>query len=98
MSTINREYRFLPAAGERDYSIARELFIEYANTLNFKLCFQDFDKELAQLNRMYNMPYGGIILVKDNNSDEFIGCVVIRKFEENIAELKRVYIREIRRH
>lgn len=41
---------------------AKQLFIEYARSLNFSLCFQDFDKELAGLPGDYVPPSGRLIL------------------------------------
>ncbi|MEI6455677.1 MAG: GNAT family N-acetyltransferase [bacterium] len=90
-------YQLIKATTENEYVAARELFIEYAKTLNFNLCFQNFDAELAELHIMYHEPPGGIFLVKDVGTGEFVGCAGIRKFGDGIAELKRMYIREAHR-
>jgi putative acetyltransferase len=70
---------------------ARELFLEYANTLNFSLCFQNFDEELATLPGHYAPPKGRLFL------GEFEGhlaaCVALRGLDEKICEMKRLYLR-----
>ena len=45
---------------------------------------------------MYAEPFGGIILCKIEK--EFITCVAIRKIEENIAELKRMFVQPAYQH
>ena len=74
-----------------EYKQAALLFKEYAAWLNIDLSFQHFDDELLELKVMYANPNGGIMLCK--NEDEFIGCVAIRKIDNNIAELKRMFIK-----
>ena len=74
-----------------DYEIARLLFKEYADAINIDLSFQHFDEELNDIKSMYSFPWGGIFLAKNEN--EFVGCVAIRKFDNEIAELKRMFVK-----
>jgi len=81
---------YIQAVSQEHYQAAAFLFKEYAEWLNINLSFQHFDEELQQLQNMYTLPHGGIILCRDKHI--FIGCVGIRKITEEIAELKRMYV------
>lgn len=81
----------LEARTKKQISEAKSLFLEYAKSLNFDLCFQDFDKELDSLPGDYSPPEGRLLIVKQNN--QVAGCVALRKFEDNICEMKRLYVR-----
>jgi putative acetyltransferase len=70
---------------------ARELFEEYAGWLGFNLCFQNFDKELAELPGDYTPPGGRLLLAVEN--DLVAGCVALRKIGEGTGEMKRLYVR-----
>jgi putative acetyltransferase len=75
---------------------ARELFLEYGNSLGFSLCFQNFDKELADLPGDYAPPEGRLLLAEYEG--QLAGCVALHKLtlhniEESICEMKRLYLR-----
>jgi ribosomal protein S18 acetylase RimI-like enzyme len=77
---------------EKDLEIVRELFEEYARSLGFDLDFQDFKKELVGLPGDYASPEGCILLA--NYDTKIAGCVALRKMDENICEMKRLYVRK----
>jgi putative acetyltransferase len=70
---------------------ARELFLEYAQSLGFSLCFQNFDKELARLPGDYAPPEGRLLLAEYEG--KLAGCVALHKLEDDICEMKRLYLR-----
>jgi ribosomal protein S18 acetylase RimI-like enzyme len=70
---------------------ARELFLEYAGSLNFDLCFQSFDQEVANLPGDYAPPEGRLLLAQDEGL--LAGCIALHKIDAEICEMKRLYIR-----
>lgn len=70
---------------------AKKLFLEYAQSLNFDLCFQDFDKELESLPGKYTPPSGRLTLCYAD--DKPAGCIALRKIDEDTCEMKRLYVK-----
>jgi putative acetyltransferase len=70
---------------------ARELFLEYADSLNFSLCFQNFDEELATLPGHYAPPKGRLLLGEYDG--QLAACVALQELDERSCEMKRLYLR-----
>ena len=72
------------------YQKIRELFLQYADSLDFDLEFQGFSQELAALPGDYAPPQGCILLASD--SGQIVGCVALRPLERGICEMKRLFV------
>lgn len=69
----------------------KQLLEEYASWIEISLCFQGFDKELANLPGDYGPPQGRLLLAVDE--EILVGCVALRPLKENVCEMKRLYVR-----
>jgi len=83
--------KFLQAESSAQITQARELFLEYAKSLGFSLCFQNFDSELAALPGDYAPPRGRLLLAEVEG--EPVGCVALHPLQSEICEMKRLYLR-----
>jgi putative acetyltransferase len=84
-------FDFQRAESPEQIDIIRELFLEYAQSLDFSLCFQSFDQELACLPGDYAPPEGRLVLATNNGQPA--GCVALHKLAPEICEMKRLYVR-----
>lgn len=80
------------ADSDGDIAAARAIFREYEQWLGMSLCFQSFEAELASLPGKYASPDGRLYLAR--NGDEVIGCIALRKLDEGVCEMKRLFLRE----
>ncbi|WPP49508.1 GNAT family N-acetyltransferase [Catalinimonas niigatensis] len=83
--------QIIEAVSEDDYTLARLLFMQYAEGLGFPLDFQKFEDELAHLQSMYARPKGVLLLARQADGQS-LGCVSVRPLEPQVAELKRMYV------
>ena len=85
------EFTIVPVGRADQIDHVRTLFREYAASLGFSLCFQSFDAELAALPGEYAPPDGRLLLGLCDRAPA--GCVALRKLQDGICEMKRLYVR-----
>jgi len=91
------EFTIVSAEERAQTDQARELFREYGASLGFCLCFESFEREIADLPGAYRPPEGRLLLAFSR--DTAAGCVALRRLEDRICEMKRLYVRpQFRRH
>ena len=78
-----------------DLAATSGVFREYAISLGFDLCFQDFEGEIANLPGDYAPPRGALLLAHVDGA--IAGCCALRPLDSsdyvNAAEMKRLYVR-----
>jgi len=75
------------AASTTDLDEIRVMLRAYAAWLEVDLCFQNFEEELAGLPGEYAAPGGRLLIA------EGAGCVALRRIDDEICEMKRLYVR-----
>lgn len=91
VSSVANDRSIVQVESPAQIAQTRELFLEYANSLNFDLCFQNFEKELAGLPGDYAPPDGRLLLAEFEG--KLAGCVALHKIDFEICEMKRLYVR-----
>ena len=83
-------------AAPEEMDAVRQIFQEYADSLNIDLEFQGFDSEIAGLPGDYAKPRGQILLAHVDGS--IAGCCALRPLDDcdypNAAEMKRLFVRK----
>lgn len=85
----------LRAATAADLDDVRALFREYERWLDFSLCFQGFEAELASLPGRYAPPSGRLWLAEVDGV--LAGGIGLREIAPGVCEMKRLFVRDAAR-
>lgn len=88
----NQIIEFKLITGQDMIEDIKKLFLEYSQSLEIELTFQNFEEEFNALPGKYGPPHGALILVLVDN--KAAGCIALRKISVGICEMKRLYVRD----
>jgi GNAT superfamily N-acetyltransferase len=79
------------ASTPADWDLGRALFREYERDVEAACCFEGFERELADLERLYAPPEGRLFLVFDGDAPA--GCGAFRRLGGGAVEGRRLFVR-----
>ena len=83
--------RIIHPGTQEEIQRVRLLFREYADGTEACECFEGLASEIAGLPGPYAPPTGHLLLAELDNCSA--GCVALRKLDDGIGEMKRLYVR-----
>ncbi len=83
--------QFKKAISHKEYQLGKNLLQKYAKDIGLDLSFQNFENELEELSLQYGPPHGALILIYANRESP-VGCFALRLFQQDICELKRMFL------
>ena len=72
------------------WSVAKRLFQEYADSLDIDMAFEGFDEEMANFPGEYATDAGCVLLA--NEGENVVGCVALGRLEDEVCEMKHLYV------
>jgi ribosomal protein S18 acetylase RimI-like enzyme len=82
--------KIIQAKSEAELQQVRTLFSEYVDWLGINLCFQNYEKELAELPGEYAPPNGRLFLAVEG--DAAAACAALRDLGDGTCEMKRLFV------
>ena len=89
--TTQNEIRVSNPVSAEDFDVVKVLFREHEKELSEEICFQNFDVEMQNIQTIYSLPKGALLLA--TYQGEVAGVVGMVGVGEGVCEMKRLYVR-----
>ena len=91
MRAADRCLAIAPPTDPVSLAAVRDLMLEYARAALFRVDWPAYEADVARLPAGYAAPYGALLLAHLDGAP--MGCVGLRRFDDNRCEMKRLYMR-----
>jgi ribosomal protein S18 acetylase RimI-like enzyme len=75
-----------------EWEVVKKLLIDYRNEFDDQTCFTSFEQEMDNIEVYYSEPDKIKLIALDEENGMIAGCVAMRAFTPEIAEMKRLYV------
>jgi ribosomal protein S18 acetylase RimI-like enzyme len=83
--------KIFPVKNDEDFETAKKLLVEYVDSLGFDLSFQNIEQELADLPNHFASPEDCLLLAINEN--QAAGCVALKRLDNSVCEMERLYVK-----
>jgi len=84
--------KIISTDSQKELDEIRKLFLEYSDSLEFNMDFQNFKNEIKNLPGEYSPPDGKLYLAIYQG--KAAGCIALRKIDSEYCEMKRLFVRQ----
>lgn len=84
-------YRLGDAISPDQIDAVRALFLEYQEAIGLDLSYQGFAEEVEGLPGEYAQPHGAL-LIATTTQGRPLGCIAMRRIDDDRCEMKRLYV------
>jgi len=75
-----------------EWEVVKKLLIDYRNEFDDQTCFTSFEQEMENIEVYYSEPDKIKLIALDQEYGMIAGCVAMRAYTPEIAEMKRLYV------
>jgi len=75
-----------------EWDTVKKLLLDYRGEFDDQTCFTSFEQEMDNIEQYYSEPDKIKFIAVDEVTHTIAGCVALRSFSPEVAEMKRLYV------
>lgn len=76
----------------QEWATVKNLLLDYRGEFDDQTCFTSFEQEMDNIEQYYSDSDKIKLIVVDESNRTIAGCVALRSFSSEVAEMKRLYV------